>query len=53
LSQILPWTSGLRVVEGEAAAYVCDKFTCQAPTSDPTALVEMLDGIVAGKKVGR
>ncbi|KAH9531464.1 hypothetical protein CY35_19G039700 [Sphagnum magellanicum] len=28
--------------EGKAVAYVCQNFTCQAPTSDPTALEQLL-----------
>ncbi len=29
-------------VDGKAAAYVCEHFTCQAPTTDPAALSELL-----------
>ncbi len=29
-------------VDGKAAAYVCEHFTCQAPTTDPVALSELL-----------
>jgi uncharacterized protein YyaL (SSP411 family) len=52
LATVLPWLGGLRVTE-TAAAYLCDNFTCQAPTSDPAVLQEMLDGVLAAKKVGR
>ncbi|MDO8187119.1 thioredoxin domain-containing protein [Conexibacter sp. JD483] len=30
-------------VDGEAAAYVCERFTCRRPVTDPTALAELLD----------
>jgi uncharacterized protein YyaL (SSP411 family) len=29
-------------VDGKAAAYVCENFTCQAPTTDPAKLRELL-----------
>ena len=32
----------MSLVDGKAAAYVCENFTCQAPVTDPKALVELL-----------
>jgi uncharacterized protein YyaL (SSP411 family) len=32
----------MKRVEGKAAAYVCQNFTCQAPVNDPKALGELL-----------
>ena len=29
-------------VQGKAAAYVCEGFTCQAPVTDPAALLKLL-----------
>jgi uncharacterized protein YyaL (SSP411 family) len=29
-------------VDGKAAAYVCENFTCQAPVTDPAKLRELL-----------
>jgi uncharacterized protein YyaL (SSP411 family) len=29
-------------LEGKAAAYVCENFTCQLPTTDPKKLGELL-----------
>ena len=29
-------------VDGKAAAYVCENFTCQAPVTDPVKLRELL-----------
>ncbi|MFQ5630635.1 MAG: thioredoxin domain-containing protein, partial [bacterium] len=30
-------------LDGRAAAYVCENFTCELPTSDPKALAELVD----------
>jgi uncharacterized protein YyaL (SSP411 family) len=32
----------MSLVEGKAAAYVCENFTCKAPVTDPKALAELL-----------
>jgi uncharacterized protein YyaL (SSP411 family) len=31
-------------VDGKATAYVCERFTCKLPVTDPEALVEQLEG---------
>jgi uncharacterized protein YyaL (SSP411 family) len=41
LAKTLPWVAAMRAGDG-AAAYVCEDFACQAPTSDPVALVQQL-----------
>jgi uncharacterized protein YyaL (SSP411 family) len=38
LSRILPWTAAMGMRDGQATAYVCRGFTCQAPTTDPASL---------------
>jgi uncharacterized protein YyaL (SSP411 family) len=53
LGDRLPWVAAMANVDGKAAVYVCDHFTCQAPTSDPVELGRMLEAIVRGKQVGR
>ena len=37
-----PLLQGRPTIEGRPAAYVCEHFTCQAPTTDPQALGESL-----------
>jgi uncharacterized protein len=37
-----PLLTGRPLVEGNAAAYVCRNFTCDAPTTDPERLREAL-----------
>jgi uncharacterized protein YyaL (SSP411 family) len=40
----LPLLEGKRVEGGRVTAYVCRKYVCQAPTTDPEALARQLDG---------
>jgi uncharacterized protein YyaL (SSP411 family) len=42
LAAILPWTAGMQMRDGHAAAYVCRNFTCQAPTTSPAELTSQL-----------
>jgi uncharacterized protein YyaL (SSP411 family) len=43
-AEALPLLAGKRAEAGRATAYLCRKFVCQAPTSDPDALARQLDG---------
>jgi hypothetical protein len=40
----LPLLAGKRAEGSRATAYLCRKYVCQAPTSDPDALARQLDG---------
>ncbi len=43
LAQWLPFVEPMSRKDGRATAYVCENFTCQAPTSDPSAAAKLLD----------
>ena len=46
LTRLLPFMSGMMTRDGNATAYVCRNFTCQAPVTDATALRDALLGRV-------
>ena len=35
MAEHLPWTKGMTMMNGQATAYVCRGFACDAPTTDP------------------
>jgi uncharacterized protein YyaL (SSP411 family) len=41
-SEVPPLLHGRTGIDGQAAAYVCEHFTCQAPVTDARALAELL-----------
>ena len=43
LAEALPWLGAMQARDGQAAAYLCHNFTCQAPTTDP-ARSRLLEG---------
>ncbi len=38
LGRLLPWTSGMTMRDGQATAYLCRDFACDAPVTSPEAL---------------
>ena len=40
--EALAWTKDYQPVAGQTAAYVCENFACQAPTTTTAALIELL-----------
>jgi uncharacterized protein len=38
LTRLLPWTSGMTMRDGQATAYLCRDFACDAPVTSPEAL---------------
>jgi uncharacterized protein YyaL (SSP411 family) len=40
----VPLLAGKTQVEGKATAYLCENYTCQAPTNDLTGFAKLLDG---------
>lgn len=39
-----PWLAEMSAVDGQATAYVCENFACQAPVTAPAALRKLLAG---------
>jgi uncharacterized protein YyaL (SSP411 family) len=46
LAHLLPFLETLTLRDGRPTAYVCEGFTCQAPTTDPDTLARHLGGAV-------
>jgi len=44
LAEIAPFTGELSVLEKNAAAYICENFSCQRLLSDPQSLIKQLEG---------
>ena len=42
LSKRIPWLHDKRMHNGQATAYLCERGTCQLPTSDPRQLAQQL-----------
>jgi uncharacterized protein YyaL (SSP411 family) len=44
LSKRLSVISTMKPLKGKATAYICENFSCQLPTADPTVVAKLLDG---------
>jgi uncharacterized protein YyaL (SSP411 family) len=44
LASHMPFIEGLSMIDGRSTAYVCEDYSCQLPTTDPTVVGRLLDG---------
>jgi uncharacterized protein YyaL (SSP411 family) len=44
IARIAPFTAAQAMVDGKAAAYVCQNYACERPTTEPARMVELLAG---------
>ena len=42
LARKLPFIEGMKPVHGQAAAYICENYACQLPTTEPAKVKELL-----------
>ena len=50
IRKLAPFTEAYTPVQGKAAAYVCQDFTCQLPTTDPDKLTRLLEEAISRPK---
>ena len=43
LSNYLPFLTDMNPIDGKAAAYVCENYTCKLPTTDIEKMITMLE----------
>jgi uncharacterized protein YyaL (SSP411 family) len=44
LTELAPFTKEHKAIDGDVTAYVCKGFACQAPTSSPEKVKQLLEG---------
>jgi hypothetical protein len=37
-----PFIGSLKMIDGKAAAYICENYACKLPTSDPETVAQQL-----------
>jgi uncharacterized protein YyaL (SSP411 family) len=47
----VPWLAAMNRVNGRAAAYVCQNFTCRTPVTDPNGLEAALKDAAAPRRI--
>jgi len=50
VKELAPFTAGMALLDGRAAAHVCTDRSCQAPTSSPGKMLELLAAATASKE---
>ena len=50
IRKLAPFAEAYTPVQGKAAAYVCQDFTCQLPTTDPDKLTRLLEEAISRPK---
>jgi uncharacterized protein YyaL (SSP411 family) len=50
IRKLAPFAKAYEPVEGKAAAYVCQDFSCQLPTTDPRKLARLLEEAMSRPK---
>jgi len=48
-----PLLAGRAARDGVPTAYVCEHYTCKQPVTDPMALREQIDTVLAGRRTAR
>ena len=43
LSKYLPFITNIHMLDGKATAYICEDYACKLPTTDVTALIDLLE----------
>ena len=49
-TELTPLLAERGTVDGAATAYVCERFACRLPVTDPEALRTQLDAVVAARR---